>query len=244
MMNIHKLNRTKHSVINLVQDIFELGLMVFFFAVGFWLFCTMIVEGAHAEAVEPVYNEYGDVILENGHVVTLPVVTSDEIYTDSHGATATGWEIEEAIRKIMLEAGGESEADIRAHVEVDLKRLLYCQVVGGYDDWGTSLWGVTHSHGFLETNTRLWTPDAEPTDLVRAIWWDVWWNGYLSDFRVQNYKKDWYHDPLWSIPAFSIGASYYSINKWQDFSMFDLDENGVLSYPDWAWGGWNGVSDI
>lgn len=231
MMNTHKLNRTKHPIIGRIQDIFELSLMVLIFTAIFWLFCTMIVEGAYAEAADVIE-------LENGHTVTLPIVKSDEIYTDSHGATAAGWEIEEAIRKIMLEAGGESEADIRAHVEVDLKRLLYCQVVGGYDDWGTSLYGVTHSHGFLETNTRLWTPAAEPTDLVRAIWWDVWWNGYLSDFRVQNYKKDWYHSPLWSIPAFSIGRSYYSINIWQDFSMFDLDENGVLGYPEWAWEDW------
>lgn len=219
-------------------NVVEMILMFVLFTAGFWLFCTMVMEGAHVNAALPVYNEYGAVVLENGHTVTLPVVVSDEIYTDSHGATAAGWEIEEAIRKIMLEAGGESEADIRAHVEVDLKRLLYCQVVGGYDDWGTSLWGVTHSHGFLETNTRLWTPEAEPTDLVRAIWWDVWWNGYLSDFRVQNYRSGWYHSSTWSTPAYQIGASYYSINNYQDFSMFDLDENGVLGYPKWAWEDW------
>lgn len=219
-------------------NVVEMVLMFVLFTAGFWLFCTMVMEGAHVNAALPVYNEYGAVVLENGHTVTLPVVVSDETYTDSHGATAAGWEIEEAIRKIMLEAGGESEADIRAHVEVDLKRLLYCQVVGGYDDWGTSLWGVTHSHGFLETNTRLWTPEAEPTDLVRAIWWDVWWNGYLSDFRVQNYRSGWYHSSTWSTPAYQIGASYYSINNYQDFSMFDLDENGVLGYPKWAWEDW------
>ena len=226
-----------------LKDIFALGLMIVLFGLGFWLFCTMVFEGAHVEAVDAVYNEYGAVVLENGHTVTLPVVVSDEVYTDSHGATAAGWEIEEAIRKIMLEAGGESEADIRAHVEVDLKRLLYCQVVGGFDDWGTSLWGVTHSHGFLETNTRLWTPEAEPTDLVRAIWWDVWWNGYLSDFRVQNYRSDYYHSLTWSVPAFSIGRSYYSWSIWQDFSMFDLDKNGVLGYPEWAWKDWFEVSE-
>lgn len=224
-------------------NVVEMVLMFVLFTAGFWLFCTMVFEGAHVEAADAVYNEYGAVVLENGHTVTLPVVVSDEIYMDSHGATAAGWEIEEAIRKIMLEAGGESEADIRAHVEVDLKRLLYCQVVGGFDDWGTSLWGVTHSHGFLETNTRLWTPEAEPTDLVRAIWWDVWWNGYLSDFRVQNYRSDYYHSLTWSVPAFSIGRSYYSWSIWQDFSMFDLDENGVLGYPEWAWKDWFEVSD-
>lgn len=154
----------------------------------------------------------------------------DTLYFDSHGAYAWGWEIEEAMRKIMLEAGGESEEDIRAHVEVDLKQLLYCQTVGGYDDWGTSLWGVTHSHGYLETNTRLWTPEAEPTELVRYIFWDVWKNGYFSDFRVQNYRSGWYHSLTWSIPAYQIGNSFYSINIWQDFSMFNLDENGVLGY--------------
>lgn len=175
------------------------------------------------------------VVLEDGREVLVPILDSDTLYSDSHGAQAYGWEIEEAMRKIMLEAGGESQADIRAHVEVDLKQLLYCQTVGGYDDWGTSLWGVTHSHGYLETNTRLWTPEAEPTDLVRAIFWDVWVNGYFTDFRVQNYRSGWYHDPLWAIPAWQIGDSFYSYNIWQDFSLFALDENGVLPYPAEWW---------
>lgn len=165
-----------------------------------------------------------------GNVDAMDILVPDPaaLYVDSNGAEAYGWEIEEAMRKIMLEAGGESEEDIRAHVEVDLKQLLYCQTVGGYDDWGTSLYGVTHSHGYLETNMRLWTPEAEPTDLVREIWWDVWYNGYSSDFRVQCYRSGWYHSQTWSIPAYRIGNSFYSISIWQDFSMFDLDENGKL----------------
>ena len=141
-------------------------------------------------------------------------------YTDSRGATAYGWEIEECIRELMLEAGGESETDIREHAAVYCKQLLYTQTVGGYDDWGTSLHEIVYSHGYAETYPFIWTEAANPTDTVREIFWDVWINGYTSDFRVQNFRKGWYHSELWSIPAYSIGNSYYGINRWQDFSLW------------------------
>lgn len=142
------------------------------------------------------------------------------LYTDSRGATAYGWEIEECIRELMLEAGGESEEDIREHAAVYCKQLLYTQTVGGYDDWGLTLHEVVYSHGYAETWPNIWTEAAEPTDTVREIFWDVWENGYTSDFRVQGFRKDWYHSPLWAAPAFQIGRTCYSINIWQDFSLW------------------------
>ena len=140
------------------------------------------------------------------------------LYTDSRGATAYGWEIEECIRELMLEAGGESEEDIREHASVYCKQLWYTQTVGGYDDWGLTLHEVVYSHGYVETWPNIWTEAAEPTETVREIFWDVWNNGYTSDFRAQVFRKDWYHSLIWSIPAYSIGRTYYSINIWQDFS--------------------------
>jgi hypothetical protein len=80
----------------------------------------------------------------------------NELLWDSRGASAERWEIEECIRELMLEAGGESEEDIREHAAVYCKRLLYTQTVGGYDDWGTTLHEVVHSHGFLETYPFIW----------------------------------------------------------------------------------------
>lgn len=145
-----------------------------------------------------------------------------EKLTDSRGATAERWEIEEAIRELMLEAGGESEADIREHAAIYCKRLLYTQTVGGYDDWGTTLHEVVYSHGFLETHPYIWHERANPTDKVREIWWDVWNNGYTSDFRVQNFRSGYYAH--WSIPAYNIGNTYYGINPWQDFTMFEWGE--------------------
>lgn len=153
------------------------------------------------------------------HDIGCPDPWLNELLTDSRGATAERWEIEECIRELMLEAGGESEADIREHAAVYCKRLLYTQTVGGFDDWGTTLYGVVHSHGFLETYPYIWTEQAEPTDEVREIFWDVWYNGYDSDFRVQNFRSGYYAD--WSIPAYQIGSSFYGINPWQDFSMFE-----------------------
>lgn len=144
-----------------------------------------------------------------------------ELLTDSRGATAERWEIEECIRELMLEAGGESKEDIREHAAVYCKQLLYTQTVGGFDDWGVTLHGIVYSHAYEETYPNIWTPAAEPTDEVREIFWDVWWNGYTSDFRVQNFRKDYYHSPIWSIPAYQIGRTCYSINIWQDFSMFE-----------------------
>lgn len=141
------------------------------------------------------------------------------VFTDSRGATAYGWEIEECIRELMLEAGGECEEDIREHAAVYCKQLLYTQTVGGYDDWGTTLHEIVYSHGYEETYPNIWTPAGDPTDQVREIFWDVWVNGYTSDFRVQSYRSEFYAS--WSIPAFSIGNTYYGINPWQDFSMFE-----------------------
>lgn len=172
---------------------------------------------------EPMAVEWTDEFVEGINVLRKDVGYLDpwlnELLTDSRGATAERWEIEECIRELMLEAGGESAADIREHAAVYCKRLLYTQTVGGFDDWGTTLYGVIHSHGFLETYPYIWTERAEPTDEVREIFWDVWYNGYDTDFRVQNFRSGYYAD--WSIPAYQIGESYYGINPWQDFSMFE-----------------------
>lgn len=148
--------------------------------------------------------------------------TADEryqVFVDSRGAKAYGWEITEAIRLLMLETGGESDEDIRAHCEVIVKQLEYAQTVGGWDDWGTTLYGILHSHSYTQTNGRIWTEEAAPSERLQEIFWDVWYNGYETDFRVQCFRSDCFHS--WAIPAFQIGNTYYSINPWQDFSMFD-----------------------
>jgi len=181
------------------------------------------------------------VVLEDGREVYEPVLVSDALYYDSHGAEAYGWEIEEAIRLMMLECGSYkvSEADKREHCAVLCKQLLYTQTVGGYNGWGTTLWGVMHaSNTYLQTAPRIWNEEAEPTEEIAAIFWDVWVNGYSTDFRVQNYRTDYHFEDYysggdWAINAYSIGTTYYSRNYWQDFSMFDLGWDGVLGYSEW-----------
>ena len=178
------------------------------------------------------------VVLEDGQEVYEPVLVSDVLYYDSHGAEAYGWEIEEAIRLMMLECGSYTapEADKREHCAVLCKQLLYTQTVGGYNGWGTTLWGVMHAgNTYLQTAPRIWNDEAEPTEEIAAIFWDVWVNGYSTDFRVQNYRTDYFFEGDWSYPAYSIGTTYYSINWWQDFSMFDLGPDGVLGYSDEDW---------
>jgi len=170
-----------------------------------------LMQAPHSYAIDPPTEECG---------VGRSVSYWDTLFTDSRGATAYGWEIEECIRECMLEAGGESEADIREHCAIYCKQLLYTQTIGGFDDWGTSLYGIVHSHAYAATRDYIWTEAAAPTDKVREIFWDVWNNGYDSDFRVQCFRSGYYHDLTWSIPAYQIGNSYYSINIYQDFSMF------------------------
>lgn len=163
-----------------------------------------------------------------------PRFEHDKLYYDSHGAEAYGWELEEAIRLMMLECGSYivPEADKREHCAVLCKQLLYTQTVGGYNGWGTTLWGVMHAgNTYLQTAPRIWSPEAEPTEEITEIFWDVWTNGYFTDFRVQSYRSDYHFaEGGWAVNTYVIGNSYYSRNFWQDFSMFDLDEYGVLGY--------------
>lgn len=192
-----------------------------------WIFAVMLFAGS-VSGVE------ASVVLEDGREVCEPVLMSDALYYDSHGAEAYGWELTEAIRLMMLECGSYkvSEADKREHCAVLCKQLLYTQTVGGYNGWGTTLWGVMHaSNTYLETAPRIWNEEAEPTEQIAAIFWDVWCNGYSSDFRVQSYRSDYHFaEGEWAINAYSIGNTFYSSNMWQDFSMFDLGWDGMLGY--------------
>lgn len=209
----------KTKMKNVVLDIFEIGVGLAVFVLGLWLFLMMACGRVGAADIV----EY-----------EVPELDPAAVYYDSHGASAYGWELNEAMRLMMLECGSYkvSEADKREHCAVLCKQLLYTQVVGGYNGWGTTLWGVIHaSNTYLQTAPRIWTEDAEPTEEIMGIFWDVWRNGYLSDFRVQSYRLGYhFEEGVWAVNAYSIGDSFYSRNKWQDFSMFDLDENGVLWY--------------
>ena len=219
-----KFNRENHPVVAKLIDIFEICMMFVLFGLGMSMFFTMLAQDVSAA---------GTVTLEDGQEYVVPDIQPGTIYTDSHGATAYGWELTEGIRMMMLECGSYTvpEADKREHVAVLCKQLLYTQTVGGYNGWGTTLWGVMHaSNSYIQTAPYIWTEAAEPTDQITAIFWDVWCNGYLSDFRVQLYRRDYWFDGDWSIPAYQIATTCYAINKWQDFSMFQLDENGVLGY--------------
>lgn len=206
----------------IVLDIFEIGVGLAVFVLGLWLFLMMACGQVGAS----------DICERTG--LEVPEIDSASVYYDSHGAEAYGWELNEAMRLMMLECGSYkvSEADKREHCAVLCKQLLYTQVVGGYNGWGTSLWGVMHaSNTYLQTAPRIWNEEAEPTDEIKALFWDVWCNGYLSDFRVQSYRLGYhFEEGVWAVNAYSIENSFYSRNKWQDFSMFELDENGVLWY--------------
>lgn len=205
-----------------VLDILEVGFGLAVFALGLWLFLMMACGRVGAS----------DICKRTG--LEGPEIDPAAVYYDSHGAEAYGWELNEAMRLMMLECGSYkvSEADKREHCAVLCKQLLYTQVVGGYNGWGTTLWGVMHaSNTYLQTAPRIWNEDAEPTDEIMALFWDVWCNGYFSDFRVQSYRLGYhFEEGVWAVNAYSIENSFYSRNKWQDFSMFELDENGVLWY--------------
>ena len=237
-------NGTAGKIRRIICDTILLFLAVMLFYGGMLGVLTLMTTQSHANGVDEGLCDAREapqklVMLEDGRHIPVPVIVSDALYTDSHGATAYGWEINEAIRLMMLECGSYtvSEADKREHCAVLCKQLLYTQTVGGYNGWGTTLWGVMHAgNSYLETAPRIWNDEAEPTDQIAAIFWDVWVNGYFTDFRVQSYRSKYHFaEGVWAKNAYSIGNSYYSRNIWQDFSMFDLDENGVLGYPAEWW---------
>ena len=159
-------------------------------------------------------------------------IVPEAVYYDSNGAEAYGWELIEGIRLMMLECGASTVPveDKVEHCAVLCKQLYYTQVVGGYNGWGTTLWGVMHAgNSYLQTAPRIWTEDAEPTQEIIDVFWDVWCNGYSSDFRVQCYRLDWFFQGDWPESAYQIGRTCYSRNIWQDFSMFDLNWDGSLN---------------
>ena len=157
----------------------------------------------------------------NAGAMDISEIVPGAVYCDSHGAEAYGWELIEGIRLMMLECGSYTvpEADKIEHCAVLFKQLYYTQTVGGYNGWGTTLWGVMHaSNTYLQTAPRIWTEAAEPTQEITDVFWDVWCNGYLSDFRVQSYRSDYHFADYytaggdWAINAYSIGTTYYSRN--------------------------------
>ena len=217
----------KGQVKKVVLNVIEIVLAFAIFAGGLWLFLTAVSNKAYADDIWEWRCDAreGSVVFEDGRYGVIPELEPYTLYTDSRGAEAYGWEITEGIRLMMLECGSStvSEADKREHCAVLCKQLLYTQTVGGYNGWGVTLWGVMHAgNSYLQTAPRVWNDEAEPTDEIAAIFWDVWCNGYSSDFRVQNYRTNYYFEGDWSTPAYRIGDTYYSINNWQDFSMFEI----------------------
>lgn len=200
-----------------ILNVFEMILAFAIFAGGLWLFLTL------ATSCDAAF-------------YTIEEIDPEGLYVDSRGAEANGSELIEAIRLMMLECGSYtvSYEDKVEHCAILCKQLLYTQTVGGYNGWGTTLWGVMHaSNSYLQTAPRIWTQDADPTEEIAEIFLDVWFNGYSSDFRVQCYRTDWYFQGEWAIAAYQIGTTFYSINRWQDFSMFDLSENWYREEPEW-----------
>lgn len=206
----------KKTVCDVLIDIFWIIVALGIFGAGLGLFLTM---ANNAEAAEYYIEE----------------IDPEAVYVDSRGAEAKGSELIEGIRLMMLECGSYTVPyeDKVEHCAVLFKQLLYTQTVGGYNGWGTTLWGVMHaSNTYLQTAPRIWTEDANPTEEIADIFLDTWFNGYSSDFRVQCYRTDWFFEGDWAISAYQIGTTYYSINKWQDFSMFDLNESWTESEPE------------
>lgn len=116
------------------------------------------------------------------------------------------WELEELIRTMYLEAGAESDLCIRCVTDV-----AFNQLNSGL--FGNTLHDVLFRPGnYDETVWRIW--DIEPSERVREIVMDVYYNGITLPKRIMFYRNWYFHDPSWSIPEFTTDNVYFSSSRW------------------------------
>ena len=113
------------------------------------------------------------------------------------------WELELMIRTMFLEAGAESDECIRAVTDATFNQL-------NSGMFGDTLGAVLYRpSNFTETVYRAY--DQEPTERVRNIVLDVYYNGISLPARIVYFRNQYFHDTWWgSSPEFTIDNVYFS----------------------------------
>ena len=163
--------------------------------------------------------------LRNPHVEVEVVETEEErvLATPSVGvgrenvpvyARVTDDELEMLVILCYLEAGGESDACVKAVAEVVFNRL-------DNGTWGDTMYDVIHAPGEFEPATNVWTFCSEGNavveerlDEIRNIVRSVWQNGVSIPSDVMFFRADYYHTWEGAIDEFAIGNVYFSSSRW------------------------------
>lgn len=135
-----------------------------------------------------------------------------EAYEPAFEATAD--ELEQLVILCYLEAGGESDACVRAVAEVVFNRLA-----SGI--WGETLTDVIYAPGEFEPAHMISSFDEQSDPIVierleeiRSIIYDIYFNGCRIDADVMFFRTDYYHAWAGAIDEFNIGNVYFSSSRW------------------------------
>jgi hypothetical protein len=165
--------------------------------------------------------------LRNPRVEVVEVVEADEeapvLATPSVGigrenvpvyARVTDDELEMLVILCYLEAGGESDACVRAVAEV-----IFNRVDNGA--WGDTVYDVIHAPGEFEPAGSLWEFHSEGNafveerlDEIRHIVRGVWMYGVSIPSNVMFFRTDYYHAWAGAVDEFAIGNVYFSSSRW------------------------------
>lgn len=129
-------------------------------------------------------------------------------------ANVTSDELEMLVVLCYLEAGGESDACVRAVAEVIFNRL-------DNGTWGDTVYDVIHAPGEFEPAERMWEFHSEGNavveerlDEIRQIVRGVWMHGVSIPSNVMFFRTDYYHAWAGAVDEFAIGNVYFSSSRW------------------------------
>lgn len=137
---------------------------------------------------------------EEGEAEAGPVLLVSEA-----GYTAYAHELEEVARLVWLEARGEPTNCQRNVCEVIFNRLA-----SGI--WGDTLTDVIYYDYAFEPAEFI--DEAETTDEIREMVYDVFWNGSELPERIMFFRADYYHQWDGAVDEFSVGRTYFSSSEW------------------------------
>ena len=129
-------------------------------------------------------------------------------------ARVTDDELEMLVILCYLEAGGESDACVKAIAEVVFNRL-------DNGTWGDTIYDVIHAPGEFEPAVNVWEFHSEGNavveerlDEIRQIVRGVWQNGVSIPADVMFFRTDYYHTWEGAVDEFAIGNVYFSSSRW------------------------------
>lgn len=127
------------------------------------------------------------------------------IMTGADGITAYAAELDEVADIVWLEARGEP-----TECQEAIAAVIYNRLKSGL--WGDTLHDVITADGEFSTIAYLGT--AETTPEVRAIVWNMFWDGYDLDEDIMYFRADHYHTWRGAVDEFAIGNTYFSSSTW------------------------------